>query len=461
MLTSLTSSSVRAAIFACCLASFAALGLAQTTESRPGIALVKPQAWSKPGEATISEFVGYVDRTPEGVAGAGYYELKTKQGDKRQVPASRIVKIVVYPDVAVYTRITKTEERDALARAAADLKAVVADYPATRTYLDPSIKALNKELAQYDAGNVKVDGAWMSRESFVASQVSVLGGQLRSDINRAQPTSSFDLHTDPRFVGLQDMAATSPSAKALVKDLSDTYDKLLRAESRQALLASFDSVTVTLSEAQGGVERLKTMKPEEDPRSVAFIKKWDASLDAAKQLRSRAEPLAKEFDDQMKNVTDVAIPPLASPELLAKINSLDSDLKIFFATKPAPVLIKESDLALSLTSVSTAFNKLQTLFPAREFLQAKELLDPLVSRATTVGPETKRVAGLLQTYVSERIQDFSRQREEAKILLDSGKQKEALEKFEAAFAVIPDATVGEQVSQLKEALGVNAQPEKK
>jgi hypothetical protein len=456
MLTSPTSSLARIALLFCCLAFFVPNSPAQTTDSRPGIALVKPQPWSKPTEATVSEFVGYIDRTPEGASGAGYYELKTKQGDKRQVPASRIVKLIVYPDVTVYSRIISAGDRETLASAAADLKSTIADYPSTRSYLDPSVKALNKELAQYDAGNVKIDGSWVSRESYIAGQVRGLGGQLRSDIARAQPTSSFDLHTDPRFVGLQDMAATSASAKTLVTELSETYDKLLRAESRQALLASFDSNALAFSEAQGAVERLKSLKPEEDPRSQAFIKKWDASMDMVKQLRSRAEPLAREFDDQMKNVTDVAIPPLASPELLPKINSLDGDVKVFLATKPAPVLINESDLAISLTTISSAFSKLQTLFPAREFLQAKELLDPLVARSSVVGPETKRVAGLLQTYVSERIRDFSRQREEAKILLDSGKQKEALEKFEAAFAVIPDPTVGEQVSQLKEALGLTA-----
>ncbi len=461
MLTSQTSLAVRAALYACSIVFLVSSGLAQTTDSRPGIALVKPQPWSKPAEATVSEFVGYVDRTPEGATGAGYYELKTKQGDKRQVPASRIVRIIVYPDVSIYPRITQTDEREVVAKAAAEIKSIITDYPATRTYLDPSLKALNKELAQYDAGNVKIDGSWVSRESFVAGQVSGLGNQLRSDIARAQPTSSFDLHTDPRFVALNEMAASSASAKALVKEMSESYDKLLRVESRQALRNSFDSNTITYAEALGGVERLKTLKPEEDPRSQAFLKKWVASVDIMNQLRARAEPLAKEFDDQMKSVTDVAIPPLASPELLAKINSLEGDLKIFLATKPEPVLVKESDLTISLTSISSAFNKLQTLFPAREFLQAKELLDPLVARSSAVGPETKRVAGLLQTYVGERIQDFSRQREEAKIFLDSGKQKEALEKYEAAFAVIPDPTVGEQVNQLKEALGLNPKAENK
>ncbi len=377
------------------------------------------------------------------------------------MPAARIVKIVVYPDISAYSRITQADERDVVAKAAAELKSVITDYPATRTYLDPSLKALNKELAQYDAGNVKIDGSWVSRESFIAGQVTGLGNQLRSDIARAKPTSSFDLHADPRYVALNEMAGTSASAKSLVNELTESYDKLLRVESRQALRDAFDSNTITYSEALGGVERLKTLKPEEDPRSQAFLKKWEASVEIMNQLRSRAEPLAKEFDDQMKNVTDVAIPPLASPELLGKINTLDGDLKIFLATRPEPVLVKESDLVISLTSISSAFNKLQTLFPAREFLQAKELLDPLVVRASTVGPETKRVAGLLQTYVSERIQDFSRQREEAKIFLDSGKQKEALEKFEAAYAVIPDPTVGEQVNQLKEALGLNAKAENK
>ena len=61
-----------------------------------------------------------------------------------------------------------------------------------------------------------------------------------------------------------------------------------------------------------------------------------------------------------------------------------------------------------------------------------------------------RVVTALQKSTVERIEEFTRLRAEGKLLVESGKKLEALEKFDAAFAVVPDAEVGHQISQLKE-----------
>ena len=53
---------------------------------------------------------------------------------------------------------------------------------------------------------------------------------------------------------------------------------------------------------------------------------------------------------------------------------------------------------------------------------------------------------------SRKSSEFTRLRDEAKLLADSGKKSEALEKFEAAFFVIPDSDVGQQILQLRQDL---------
>jgi len=87
-----------------------------TIHEKSGIALIKPQAWSKEGEATVFEFQGYIDRAS---GGAGYYEFRTKL-DKRQVPVSRIVKIIIYPDPAQFTEVITQADRQKLVTTTAE-----------------------------------------------------------------------------------------------------------------------------------------------------------------------------------------------------------------------------------------------------------------------------------------------------------------------------------------------------
>ena len=123
-----------------------------SVRERAGVALVKPQPWSKDSEATVLEFQAFINRTADGTSGAGYYEFRTKNADRRQVPVGRIVKLVVYPDIQEFREIVTPRDRQALISRAEEMKAVVAKFPASRARLDPSIKKLNEELAQYRLG---------------------------------------------------------------------------------------------------------------------------------------------------------------------------------------------------------------------------------------------------------------------------------------------------------------------
>ena len=66
-------------------------------QERAGVVLVKPQPWSKNAEATVLEFQSFINRTADGTSGAGYYEFRTKNADRRQVQVGRIVKLCCLP----------------------------------------------------------------------------------------------------------------------------------------------------------------------------------------------------------------------------------------------------------------------------------------------------------------------------------------------------------------------------
>jgi len=159
---------------------------------RPGVVFVKPQPWSKDSEATMFEFQAFINRTAEGGSGAGYYEFRTKNAERRQIPTARIVMLVVYPDVQQFQNIIRPEERQVLVSGIEELRRVIAKYPSARTYLDPSIDKLNEEVARYDSGNVKTEGVWIPRETYVTRAANKLAGLLKADIARASPPSSMN-----------------------------------------------------------------------------------------------------------------------------------------------------------------------------------------------------------------------------------------------------------------------------
>ena len=90
------------------------------------------------------------------------------------------------------------------------------------------------------------------------------------------------------------------------------------------------------------------------------------------------------------------------------------------------------------------------IFQEKRYIEAKDILDGLAHRADGVGPETVRVVSGLRRQTVGKIDEFTRLRGEAKLLAASGRKPEALAKFEAAFSVIPDSDVGQQIAQLKQ-----------
>jgi hypothetical protein len=421
-----------------------------SVKERPGVALVKPQPWSKDAEATVLEFQAYINRTADGSPGAGYYEFRTKTADRRQVPIGRIVKLVVYPDVQELKEIVSLQDRQALISLIEEIKAVVAKFPTLRTYLDPSVKRINEELAQYDSGKVKSEGVWMLRQTFVKSKAIKLASLLKADIVRARPTSSLDLEHDPKFIGLKELGETNSDAKKLATEVSAQFEKLVRAEKRSDLLARLDKSDTSLAEAEATLNELKTLQPEEDPKSEACVKIWDSGLATVRAASGEAEKISKSLERELANFSADDAPPQISPELEKQISAINAAITRFLATNPPSQLVSAVDQSVAVCTAGANFKKLRAIFEEKRYIEAKDILDELAKYADLFGPETTRAVSGLRRQAVGKIEQFTRLRDEAKLLANSGKKPEALAKFEAAFAVIPDSDVGQQVEQIKQ-----------
>ncbi len=420
-----------------------------TVQERPGIVLIKPQPWAKDSEATVLEFLAYTDRTASGAAGAGYYEFRTKSSDKRQVATSKVVKLIVYADPQLIKEVLVPADREKIVATIADLKTVGTKFPATRTYVEPSIKKLSEEVAKYDAGQVKTDGTWITKEVYLRDQSQNLANLLKSEIVQAKPAHSYDLENDPKYIALKELAAGSPAVKAMAAEIAEMHAKLVRTDKRKDLLEKLSAPSMTLPEAEVAVTQLKALKPEEDPVSAAYVKSWDASAATVKTTSAAAGKLAESIEGELALVQAEDAVPELSTDLDREVTALNQSMAVFLATKPAPQLARETLQAQAVCTAGTGFRKLKALFASRQFLEAKDVLDEIARQDQNIGAQTERVVSGLQRYAAGKIEEFSRLREEGKLLAGSNKGSEALVKYEAAYAVIPDADVNAEIARLK------------
>jgi hypothetical protein len=417
---------------------------------RAGVAFVKPQPWSKESEATMVEFQAFINRTADGGSVAGYYEFRTKTANRRQIPIARIVKLVIYPDIREFADIAQPEDRRVLISAIEELKSVTARFPSSRTRLEPFIGQLSGELARYDSGEVKCEGVWIPRETYVKRLAIKLASLLKADIARARPPSSLNLEDDPKFVGLREMGETNPDAKRLATEVSTNFEQLVRAEKRGDLLIKLDRPGTSLAEAREAVQQLKALRPGEDARTAALVNAWDFGVAFVEATSAESETIAAQIERELASFKPGDGLPDISPELEQRISALNGRITSYLATKPPKQLSGAIEKAAAVCRVEAVFKRLKTIVAEKQYIEAKDLLDDLAPWAVLIGPQTTRVVGGLQRKAVEKIEQFTRLRAEGKLLAESGKKGEALEKFEAALAVIPDSEIGQQVSQLKQ-----------
>lgn len=422
-----------------------------TVQERPGLAMVKPQPWSKDNEATVVEFLAFTDRTVKGGSGAGYYEFRTKAADRRQVPASRITKLIIYPDPKQFSEILEPQDRETVAASVNEMKAIVAKYPATKSYLSPHIKVIADEVALYDSGKVKIDGSWISRDLYTRDQAGKIAASLKADIEKADPPGSMDLKNEARYLDLQKLADSSPGAKAALAEINDLYAKKVRFAQRNTLLARMANPALSMPDAESIVAQLKELQPAEDTRVVTLLKNWETSKASSDKYAAEGRELAAALETEMKSVTSEETPPQISAELDKSIGNLTDKMNTFMATKPLPPLIADCRPALTVCLAGTSFKKLKPLFEEKQFIESKDILDALARQAHNIGPETQRVVTGLSRTAAGQIEEFNRLREEARNLDSAGKQAEAIAKYEAALLVIPDKNVQAEIARLNEA----------
>jgi hypothetical protein len=172
---------------------------------------------------------------------------------------------------------------------------------------------------------------------------------------------------------------------------------------------------------------------------------------------AEADEISALLEGEFEGFTVAGRLPDIPPGIEKQISTLNGTIAHFLAAKPPSQLREAIQKAVAVCAAAAGFTKLKAILVEKQYIEAKDVLDELARDARLIGPHTARVVASLQREVVEKIEQFTRLRAEGKLLAESGKKREALEKFEAAFAVIPDPEIGQKISHLKrEVLAVSS-----
>lgn len=425
----------------CILLCASALALAQPAEeNKPGIAIVKPQAWSQEGQATVLEFQGFSNRT-------GYVDFRTAKTPSYQVASARVVKIVVYPESPA--SISSATQRASLQKTIEDFAAIAQRFPSSGPALEKALAPLKSDAAKYDAGSVKEDGQWQPRATYFKQKAGALANLLRPELMASPKIKEFDLAGNQYYIGLLELQKSEPTVGAVVGGIQALYDSLVRKEDRNAILAKLNAPGTSYEQSMELLKQLKSLRPEEDSQAILFVQRWDTAVSKADAVTKAVTSAQTQTEACMSAFAETTSAPELTPALVTQIEQMSDAVKDFRAGSPPPVIVVPLHLADAMVAVADNLPVLAKHLAARQLLDAKSVLDSISPQSSLIGPKTSAVLAGLQRKLTADVEKFQALRNEGKMLAENDKIEEALKKYEGAYAIIPAKDVAEQIESLK------------
>ena len=362
---------------------------------KSGFALVKPQPWSSPSQASPLKFTAYTDRSARGTAGAGYFVFRVPNQNDRQIPVAQIVKVVPQPEVP--NNISTQAECDLIKKAVADFRALSKAYPIAKTFIDEMIKPLEEEVVKFESGQIKIEGVWKSKAEVVRQELASYEVKLKQEFYANENPAVFELESNIYYTKLLEFAKNDPQLGSRLKAL-----KLLN----QVQLAE----TIELQFNKGRALIEAQFAPPQDFEKPPVL---------SPEARNVAQKLAQSFEEFKSSA-----PPAA--------------IKVPVEAVKAVILIYEK-----LPSICSSLQ-------AKDYLAANTALAALVDPSTKIGTHTRELIIGLQTLTTTKVASFTKLRDEAAALQKEGKSKPALAKYQEALAIMPSSQVSAEISRISQ-----------
>ena len=414
-----------------------------TIVQTPGIALVKPQPWSKPAESEVVKFTAFTDRTARGSAGAGYFVLRLPSGKDTQIPSARVVKLILNPKMP--TELVDDSQRRELQKSIDEITAAIAAVPAASAALNDYLKPLQVAAARYDADEVMVGpNKWETREKNRQSEIAKIELRLRRAMTEAKIKKDFDLNSNADFAKLMELAETDAALKARLDAMKVECAKLVSREEQDAILAKLQS-PLSPSAAALLLDQLKALS-DPSPRTTSVLRQADVAAALTKDI----DTLKQSFENlwNQESLSNGAMPAVPA-EISTQIDALTSKIAVFHAGAPPAGIWLPSSTFDACVSIKNALPTLQVRLTERDYRAAIEGINALSAPARQIGSKTTEALESLKSYANGQIAKFSALVDEGNTLLTGTDKKLALAKFQEALAIMPDANLEKRISEIK------------
>ena len=404
---------------------------------KSGIALVKPQKWSKSNEAVPVRFTAYTNR-------GGYFVFRTPSGQERQVWVDQIVgsKPILEPEIP--SEILDAAQRNNILNQVLELKRLIAQAPSAAIELGQYAKPFIEALQRYDAGEVRVNGTWEPASKYRASQFYAAQVVLQKSIEQEVDKSKFDLEENSNFKQLVELSKNDASLEAKVQAIRDDFQKRALSDRQHKIIDQLTNPHTTEPEAQSLLKELDAFK-NPDEKTKAILQQAVTAELLNQEIQKIKQALESYFAGQSPSKT----PPKLPINLELEIQILAGQISTFRMTSP-PVGIRLSDAtARAIAEVSGGVPKITSLFNQRNYVEAATLLTNLNSQAANIGPATQRVILSLQVAATKKVDLFSKLRAEGDTEEKAGNIPAALEKYNAALEICNNADLSAKIEQLK------------
>ena len=414
-----------------------------TIVQTPGIALVKPQPWSKPTESEVVKFSAFTDRTARGSSGAGYFVLRLPSGKDTQIPSARVLKLILKPNTT--TVLIEDSQRKELQKNIDEIRSAIAAVPAAATALADYLKPLQANASRYDAGEVMIGAdKWQTREEYRQSEIQKIEFRLRRAMSEAKIKKEFDLDANADFAKLTEFAASDAALNIRLVAMRLERAKLVSREEQEAIFVKLQS-PLSPSAATLLLDQLKALS-DPSPRTVSVLRQADVAAELTKGIDALKQGLESLWNQESLSQGDV---PVVPADLTTQIDALTSKIAVFRAGRPPAGIWLPSSAFDACVALKNALPTLQAQFSARDYKAVIERVIALSPSARQIGSKSMEALEILKSYANGQIAKFSTLVEEGNHLLMGTDKKLALAKFQEALAIMPDADLEKRISEIQ------------
>ena len=421
--------------------SFAASLLAQSSDGhvaveKSGFALVKPQPWSSPLQASPLEFTAYTDRSARGTPGAGYFVFRIANQTDRQIQVAQIVKVVIQPEVP--NNIYNQAEYDQIKEAIADFRAVLNAHPIAKTFIDEMINPLTADVAKYESGQIKIDGDWKTKIEVSHQDKTTCETKLKKEFFGAKNPARFDMESNLYYIKLLEFSKGDSELSKRLAALKLEHQRLREQDENKETLSKLNDATLSPNDVDLVIKRLKALpNPDVGIRSILNQAKQAEVIESqVKELRAIIEA---KFDSLQSPV------PGWSSDDRNKVQKLSQEFDEFKSSAPPAAIHVPMVTIKAIILFDQRLDGIVSAVQEHKYLEVNTTIATLVDPSSKIGVHTQQWVDWLLTFTTTQVAAFTKYRTAAVALQKEGKYEAALAKYKEALDVMPSPEVSAEM----------------